>query len=114
MRYIVTIAAIILFIISFGLADAFFFNFFIEDEESLVSGLTFAYILTQFIKTILTRHKPTYNYTYFIGVIGVLALYYGNFKLEEFRAVIQFVSVIAFLFPPILDVFGGTASQQSL
>jgi len=106
MKYTVQIAAIVLLIITLGLTDAFFFNLIVEEEVSLVSGLTFAYILTQFIKTILTRYKPAYNYSYFIGVVGILMIYFGNFKIEEYRVVWQFVIVISFLFPPILDLFG--------
>jgi len=105
-RNIVKGFAILQIIITLGLSDAFFFNFIAQGTKDMVSGIVLAYIICQFFKTVISKKRHTYNYIYFAGLAGVLALYFSSFTVsDEVGAFIQFGIITTFMAVPIIDLF---------
>ena len=93
-------------VVTLGLSDAFFFNFILEDVKDHVSALVFAYILGQLLKTIVTGRRYGYNYIYFLGITGVLLIYFSSYQLDEVMvSMVQFGIVTSFMAVPIIDIF---------
>lgn len=105
-RYLLSGFAVLQLIITLGLADAFFFNLLLESNKDIISAIVFIYIVCQFLKTVISRKRYAYNYIYFAGIAGVLALYYSSFSVtDNVGVLIQFGIITTFMAVPLIDLF---------
>lgn len=106
MQYLLKGFAVLQLITTLGLADAFFFNLLFEGKKEVILVIVFIYIISQFLKTVISRKRHTYNYIYFAGIAGVLALYFSSFSVSDAVGVfIQFGIITTFMAVPIIDLF---------